>query len=129
MSSVTAIYSSPIYQTDPLTGQQVQLYRDPETGATIYQTPTETQLLAEAPASQPQTTPAPAEAQAAAAQPAALHSSPEIEIDPATGRTILAYRDQQTGETQYQVPTQAQLQAYEHAAAISPAAVPHDTTT
>ena len=133
MSSITPLYPSPVYQADPLTGQQVQLYRDPQTGASLYQLPTEDQLLAQQAAaqaqsaSQAQSTPAPT--QAPAAEPTALYPSPEIEIDPATGRTILLYRDQQTGEATYQVPTQAQLHAYEHAAAVSQPTAPHGPTT
>jgi hypothetical protein len=112
MSSITPLYSSPVNQSDALTGQPIQLYRDPQTGAPLYQVPTEAQLLAQQPAAQ-----ATAQAATTTAQPAALYSSPTIEIDPATGQAILLFRDQQTGETQYQVPSSAQLQAYRPAPA------------
>ena len=132
MSSISAVvYPSPISQIDPTTGASVQEYRDPQTGAPLYQVPSEAQLVAQA--AQAGTAAAPAPAAAAAPTPtttaagaAPLYPSPEIEIDGATGQVILQYRDETTGAAQYQVPSPAQIALYQHTQeeAAAPRAAP-----
>jgi len=50
------------------------------------------------------------------------YTSPKFEIDPETERVILEYRDTQSGISEYQVPSKAQLLLYQGTQAQSQAA-------
>jgi hypothetical protein len=59
----------------------------------------------------------------------AQYTTPRFEIDPETDRVILEYRDAQSGEQQYQVPSRAQLLAYQDSQAAQVPAAPTSVTT
>ncbi len=44
-STSAAIYASPIFTIDPLTGAFIEEWRDPQTGAELYQSPSRVALL------------------------------------------------------------------------------------
>ena len=56
-------------------------------------------------------------------------TSPIYEIDPATGVTVQEYRDPQSGDPLYQVPSEAQLQAQAATASTGPAPTTPGATT
>jgi hypothetical protein len=59
----------------------------------------------------------------------AQYTTPRFAIDPESDRVILEYRDAQSGEPQYQVPSRAQLLLYQGTqAAAEPAPTPSGST-
>jgi hypothetical protein len=63
------------------------------------------------------------------ADPVTQYTTPRFEIDPETDRVILEYRDAQSGEPQYQVPSRAQLLAYQDSQAAQTPAAPASSST
>ena len=129
-AAVASLYPSPEIEIDGATGRVILQYRDEVTGNPEYQVPSAAQLVAPAAPTSTAAALAPDTGLPTTAAPSAsLYPSPEIEIDGATGRAILQYRDEVTGTPQYQAPAAAQVAFYQQtqdeATASLPPVSPH----